>query len=164
MADKPEIYQHYDQVPWGNWVPQERATLLFIVEQQHVLLIHKKRGLGSGKVTGPGGRLEPGESERTCALRELHEELGVTTRDPQVGGVLLFQFCKGLALHVTVFRASECQGEPQESEEAIPLWAPIEAIPYDRMWEDGLFMDAVDVGRNPFLRTLPLSWRQDGRP
>jgi 8-oxo-dGTP diphosphatase len=35
-----------------------------------------------------------------------------------------------------VFLASEFVGEPTETPEAAPFWAPLDRIPYDRMWED----------------------------
>ncbi|MBT4161861.1 MAG: NUDIX hydrolase, partial [Gammaproteobacteria bacterium] len=45
-------------IDWENWEPEEVATLLFVVRDGRVLLIRKKRGLGAGKINGPGGRLE----------------------------------------------------------------------------------------------------------
>ena len=47
---------------WSTWQPHERANLCFVVRGEEVLLIHKKRGLGAGKINGPGGRIEPGET------------------------------------------------------------------------------------------------------
>ena len=43
-------------IDWSTWKPTDRATLLFVVdrEKNRVLLIEKKRGLGAGKVNGPG--------------------------------------------------------------------------------------------------------------
>jgi 8-oxo-dGTP diphosphatase len=35
-----------------------------------------------------------------------------------------------------VYRTREYQGTPRETREAAPLWTPLDAIPYDRMWED----------------------------
>jgi 8-oxo-dGTP diphosphatase len=49
---------------------------------------------------------------------------------------LFFQFTDGLSIHGYVFRAANCRGEPQETGEAIPVWAECDALPYDRMWED----------------------------
>jgi 8-oxo-dGTP diphosphatase len=56
---------------WKAWKPADVATLLFIIEGDRILLIEKKRGLGSGKVNAPGGRLEPGETAFEAAIREL---------------------------------------------------------------------------------------------
>jgi 8-oxo-dGTP diphosphatase len=121
------------------WRAQQRATLLFIIRDAMMLLIHKKRGLGAGKINGPGGRIEPGETSEQAAVREVQEELCVTPLGVSHCGRLRFQFLDGLSLDVTVFRAADCRDEPQETGEAIPLWVPLDAIPYDRMWPDDEF-------------------------
>lgn len=123
---------------WTSWQPAVRATLMFIVDEprQHVLLIRKKRGLGAGKINGPGGKIDPGETSAECAVRETQEELCVTALDPVKHGELWFQFVDGLALHVDVFRATRWEGDPAETPEAIPLWTPLDALPFDEMWAD----------------------------
>jgi 8-oxo-dGTP diphosphatase len=118
----------------------ERATLLFVQRDHEVLLIHKKRGLGAGKVTAPGGRIEPGESALEAAVRELREEVGVRV-DPHEHhvvevGDLSFQFADGFALRVHVFRSHGGEGEPRESDEAAPFWCPVDALPFYAMWAD----------------------------
>jgi len=123
-------------VDWARWSPRERATLLFVVRGGEILLIRKKRGLGAGKINGPGGRLEAGETARACAVREVEEELRVTPFRVRACGELDFQFLDGLSIHVSAFRAGGCSGEPRETAEAIPLWTPIDAIPYEQMWAD----------------------------
>lgn len=123
-------------VDWDSWRPGVRATLLFIREGDRVLLIRKKRGFGAGKVNGPGGKLDPGESELACAVRETFEELGVRALDPAKRGELWFQFTDGLAMHVAVFMATRHQGEAVETEEAEPMWTPVGGIPFERMWAD----------------------------
>lgn len=113
-----------------------RATLLFVFHGGQVLLIRKKRGLGAGKINGPGGKIDPGESPMQCAIRETEEELGVHGLDPQEIGLLRFQFADGLGLLCHVFRADAFTGDPVETDEAIPLWTPVDAIPFDEMWAD----------------------------
>jgi len=134
---------------WSSWQPRERANLCFVVRGDEVLLIHKKRGLGAGKINGPGGRLEPGETAAEAAVREVQEELGVTPRHPQQRGELHFQFADGYALHCTVFVADGCDGEPFETDEAIPLWVRHDEIPFDRMWaDDAHWLPGVLEGRS----------------
>lgn len=115
-----------------------RATLLFLVKEGQVLLIHKKTGLGQGKINGPGGKLEPGETALQAAVRETREELQVEVdpADCEEMGVLRFRFVDGLALHVVVFRAFAFSGTPTETAEAAPLWFPLDGIPFDEMWAD----------------------------
>lgn len=133
---------------WSTWQPQEKANLCFIVRGDEVLLIHKKRGLGAGKVNGPGGRIEPGETAQQAAVREVQEELGVTPRDPRLRGELFFQFADGYALHCAVFLADGCEGEAVETDEAVPLWTRRDAIPFDKMWaDDRYWLPGVLEGR-----------------
>jgi 8-oxo-dGTP diphosphatase len=121
---------------WTNWQPRERANLCFIVKDGRVLLIRKKRGLGAGKMNGPGGKLEPGETAHDSAVREVREEIGATPLHVEERGVLHFQFTDGYSLHCVVFVARDFTGELIETDEATPFWFPIEAVPYDEMWED----------------------------
>ncbi|MDP6848120.1 MAG: 8-oxo-dGTP diphosphatase [Kiritimatiellia bacterium] len=125
-----------DDVIQDDWRPEQLATLLFVVRDGEILLIHKKRGLGAGKINGPGGRLEPGETPEQAAVREVQEELCVDSVGVNMMGELRFQFLDGLSLFVTVFKASGCIGDPQETGEAVPMWTDVETIPYDKMWSD----------------------------
>ncbi len=124
------------EIDWPTWKPVDRATLLFVVRDGQVLLIRKKRGLGAGKINGPGGRRDAGETPLECAVREVQEELCVTPTGVTLRGQLLFQFIDGYSIHVHVFTASDCDGEPEETDEAIPLWTDLDRIPYDEMWAD----------------------------
>ena len=124
------------EIDWPAWAPVDRAALVFVQRQDEILLIRKKRGLGAGKINGPGGRIEPGESLLACATREVEEEVGVTPNAPERRGELRFQFTDGYSIEVHVFRASGCSGALRESEEAVPLWTPTAEIPYDEMWAD----------------------------
>ena len=123
-------------IDWRSWRAVDKATLTFVLDEERVLLIRKKRGLGAGKVNGPGGRLEPGEEPLDCAVREVEEELGITPLGLEYRGENLFQFIDGYSIHVYAFVASEYEGEVKETEEATPLWTNVDAIPYDEMWED----------------------------
>lgn len=133
---------------WDTWQAKDRATILFVVRGGQILLIRKKRGLGAGKINGPGGRIDAGETALAGAVREVQEELLVTPTGVVERGVLLFQFVDGYSIHVTVFVAQNCDGEPTETDEAVPLWTDVGAIPYDEMWaDDVLWLPAVLQGR-----------------
>ncbi len=144
------IPRRVDGIDWDTWAPTDTATLVFVVRRGEVLLIRKKRGLGAGKINGPGGRVDPGEATRTCAIREMREELGTTPCAMERSGELRFQFVDGYGIHVHVFRADACFGTPRESPEAIPLWTPLDAIPYDEMWADDRLWLPMMLRRQPF--------------
>jgi 8-oxo-dGTP diphosphatase len=123
---------------WKTWEPRERATLCFLIQDEQILLIRKKRGLGAGKINGPGGRIEPGEEPHECAVRETSEEVGLTPQNVQNRGELHFQFADGYSLHCAVFVAHEFTGDLIETDEALPIWTPLDSIPYDQMWADDI--------------------------
>lgn len=123
-------------IDWERWEPTDPATLVFVVKNDSILLIRKKRGLGAGKINGPGGRLEPGEAPMEGAVREAREELLITPLGLCYAGENMFQFIDGYSIHVHVFRASDYEGQPTETDEAIPIWVPLDRIPYHEMWED----------------------------
>ena len=85
-----------------------------------------------------------------CAIRETSEELGVQSHPPRELGVLRFQFTDGLALECHVFRADGCDGTATETEEAAPLWTPVDRIPVDEMWADDRFWLPYLLEDKPF--------------
>ena len=127
------------EIDWSTWAAIAPATLVFIVKDGQILLIRKKRGLGAGKINGPGGKLDPGETPLQCAVRETQEEIGITPLNLVQLGELKFQFSDGYSTHVFVYRGDDYTGTLIETSEAIPLWYTFEAIPYQEMWEDDKF-------------------------
>ena len=143
-------WRRVSDLDWEAWQPIDVATLAFVVRDGQVLLIEKRRGLGAGKVNGPGGRLEPGETPLAAAIRETEEEVLATPTDLAPAGELRFQFLDGHSIHVYVFRADGLRGEPGETAEALPFWCPLTAIPYERMWEDDRWWFPHLLARTPF--------------
>ena len=123
-------------VEWNGWQAKDPATLVFVVKDEKILLIDKKTGFGKGKVNGPGGKVEKGESPEACAIRECQEELGITVSNLRYSGQHRFQFVDGYSIHVWVYSSEEFEGVPTETLEARPLWVSVDEIPYERMWED----------------------------
>ena len=120
-----------------------------------VLLGSKKTGLGIGKLVGPGGKLEPGESAAEAAAREVAEEIDViVSADSLVGIAELayeFPFRPKWSQRSYAFICREWMGEPAESEELAPDWYPVNAIPFDRMWDDAKLW-LPDALRGTFVR------------
>jgi 8-oxo-dGTP diphosphatase len=125
-------------IDWKKWKPDDLATLLFIIRDGEMLLIRKKMGLGAGKINGPGGRMEPGETPLECAVREVEEELNVTASDIGYYGVNRFHFIDGYKIMVHIFKAAAYTGTPAETDEALPIWVSLNNIPYNEMWVDDL--------------------------
>lgn len=115
------------------------AVLCFIVQSPRILLIHKKRGLGAGKINGPGGRIELNETPEEAAIRESIEEIGVKPINLEKKALLDFEFTNGLWIHCHAFVAKEYEGELQETDEAAPFWCNINEIPFCQMWQDDVY-------------------------
>ena len=123
-------------IDWNGWHGEIHATLMFVVQGESILLIEKKRGLGAGKINGPGGKIDPGETPLEAVMRETREELHVTPIAPRKLGELWFSMSDHPDILCHVFRADDYHGTATETDEAAPAWTRIDAIPYPRMWED----------------------------
>jgi len=121
---------------WISWQPDLRTTLIFVRRDDALLLIEKKTGLGQGKINGPGGKIEVGETPAAGALRELWEEVGLTAFEPQLAARLFFSDVEDLNILVYVFVTDQFDGDPHETAEAKPIWVDVQDIPYEKMWED----------------------------
>ena len=120
----------------------KHVTELIVVSEarQQILLGVKQRGFGRGKVVGFGGKLEAGETVTEGAARELHEETGLRVTPDQLDevAVLTFHFPArpDWDHHIHVFLVHAWSGEPAGSEEITAEWHDLDAIPYDKMWDD----------------------------
>ena len=113
------------------------CTLVFLLEGDNILLAMKKRGFGSGRWNGVGGKVEQGETVAQAMIRETEEEIVVTPLEYESAGYLKFSFPDGTAdMTAHVFICTAWDGEPLETEEMAPRWFKISEIPYDRMWQD----------------------------
>lgn len=127
------------------------ATLMFIVKDGRILLIEKKRGLGAGKINGPGGKIDPGETPLQAVVRETQEELCITPHNPRKLGELRFVMsdCPDILCHV--YRADDFTGTPTETDEAVPAWTALSEVPYERMWEDDRHWLPLLIDEQTFL-------------
>lgn len=108
-----------------------------------VLLGRKKRGFGTGKIVGLGGKIEPGESAADAAAREVLEESGllVAVADLRPMATVTFRFPAVPAwdMRVAVFTADRFSGDVMESDEIAPAWYRIDALPEQDMWDDNRY-------------------------
>jgi 8-oxo-dGTP diphosphatase len=118
----------------------KKVTLIFCIKDEQVLLGMKKRGFGSGKWNGYGGKVQAGENPSMAALRELDEESGLVGDEKNLRQVALirFYFDKIPVFECYVYLIHTWKNEPVETEEMRPKWYSIANLP----WED---MQAADT-------------------
>jgi 8-oxo-dGTP diphosphatase len=109
-------------------------------ESTEILLGHKARGLGTGRLVGPGGKVLPGEDLKVAASREVSEEVGVTVSPEHLHhtATLTYPFTDRPenSQRSFVFTATEFSGIPAESEELAPAWYRLGDVPWGQMWDD----------------------------
>lgn len=122
------------------------TTLVFPVfgdPIERILLGYKKTGFGRGKWNGFGGKIQPDELVSSAALRELHEESGLSAGEKDLIWVgrleFIFPASSELDHPVEIFLLKKWQNIPNETDEMCPKWFSIQEIPYDSMWEDDIF-------------------------
>jgi 8-oxo-dGTP diphosphatase len=128
------------------------ATVCYPVVDDEMLLIRKQRGLGAGKIVGAGGKVEDGETPDDCVRREVREELRVRPVGVERVGELHFHFGgpapDGDSILGYVYRADGVEGKPEATEEAVPVWHPVDDLPYGEMWvDDRVWMPHLLDGR-----------------
>ena len=111
--------------------------------ERQVLLGHKKTGLGSGKIVGLGGHVEPSETPAEAAAREVKEEAGLHVAPEalvEVAHVMfLFPVCPRWDMVVSIFTSASWWGEATDTAEITPEWFPDTRLPLDRMWDDAKY-------------------------
>lgn len=126
-------------------------TLLYLLEDERILLAMKKRGFGMGKWNGVGGKVEANESVEEALERECFEEIDVHITEYRKVGFLVFNEIhederKNMKLHV--FTATKWQGNPSETEEMKPQWFRVADIPFSKMWPaDRIWLPVVLSGK-----------------
>ena len=144
---------------------------------EEVLLGEKLTGLGAGKIVGPGGKQEPGESPVDTALREVTEEVGLTLTSSWLSPIarITYPFVgrPELSQRSHAFLARRWDGELRASEELDATWWPLAELPVERMWSDaalwlpralrGEFVEATfEIGPHDDVLSSSMTWSRSG--
>lgn len=154
----------------------KNAVLHFITRSRNgtreLLLARKKTGeIGIGKVSAPGGKVDPGETPRHACAREVYEEFGISIPNNSIDLLEVAMLDAFIAtgdgpyehfMRVAVYRGDAFSGEPIETEDMHkPFWSPFSEIPYDDMYAgDDKWMPYVLEDNNPRLHFSV--YRRDG--
>ena len=138
-----------------------------------VLLGEKRTGLGVGKIVGPGGKVESGETPLDAALREVYEEVGVEIQSADLLQIARIEYPFVDRPHYSqrshAFVATSFVGTPAASPELLPSWWPLEELPLDQMWSDaklwlpralaGEYLDATfEISPTDQVHSSHMSW------
>ena len=138
-----------------------------------VLLGEKLTGLGVGKIVGPGGKQEPGETPEDTAVREVREEVGLTLSPENLVPLarITYPFVgrPELSQRSYAFVVREWSGEPRSSDEISPAWWAMSRLPLDRMWSDaalwlpralqGEYLEATfEIGQADQVLSQQMTW------
>ncbi len=114
------------------------ATLGVVIHNNKLLLGEKKKGeVGTGMLSGPGGKLDPGETLEECLCRETREEMEIDL-DPaslELVAIIDFYAAGEIDFQVYTYRAGILSGEIHETADMIPKWYPLNNLPFDRTYE-----------------------------
>ncbi len=125
-----------------------QTTLCYLEQNGCYLMLHrvkKKNDVNHDKWIGVGGKFEPGEDARACALREVYEETGLTMRAPRYRGIVDF-FCPPWpAERMHLFTCSDFAGTMTDCDEGTLEWVPKQAVQALPIWPgDKLFFRLLE--------------------
>jgi 8-oxo-dGTP pyrophosphatase MutT (NUDIX family) len=97
-------------------VPAADGVGVIVTRGHRVLVGRRLSPHGLGTWSFPGGKPEPGESPVACALRELHEETGLSGTSATTVGESIDGFPSWDVFHTTFVRVDATAGEPRALE------------------------------------------------
>lgn len=146
-------------IPPPGAQPRHAGVLLLLYpldETTHIVLTRRTEGLAthSGQISLPGGGLKAGETPEQAALREAHEELGISPDQRVVGALTpLYIPPSNYLMHPIVAHAAERPAfhpDPREVAEVleVPVWRLLEP---DTLAEEVWYIRGIET-RVPFYR------------
>lgn len=95
-----------------------------------------------------GGKVEPGETGAEALARECREELDIRVDVGDVFMDVIHEY-PDVTVHLTLYHATICDGEPKRIEHHALAWIPPSAIP------DYPFCPADEVSLDRIMHTYP---------
>lgn len=103
-------------------------TMIFLVDGDKVLTLKRNdnKKIYPGKISGFGGKVEPGEDMEVSARREFLEEAGLTVEKMDFRGTFIRILDSGYINEMYIYVASGFSGQPLEvSDEGTVEWRTI---------------------------------------
>jgi mutator protein MutT len=129
-----------------------KAVSIALIHEGRIMVAERLTGHKRGVYSFVGGKVEEGETLEQAALREMHEEVGISCElISKVGTYKVFAEVGGF--HLTVFLGINPSGEPKPSNEAgNPHFVSLDELKTYKTTE-GLYEIAATAfwKRKPFL-------------
>lgn len=119
----------------GKTHPIELTNMCMLTRADGKVLVQNRRDPNWGGLTFPGGHVEPGESLVDSVIREMHEETGLTVKNPNLVGTKSWMMNDGGRYLVLLYTATEYEGELHSSEEGDIAWMTIDEMKAGKMVE-----------------------------
>jgi len=106
-------------------------TMIFPVDGTRILTLKRNedKKIYPGKISGFGGKVEPGEDLTTSARREFLEEAGLTAKRMELRGTFIRILDNGYINELYIFVASGFTGQPKEiTDEGTIAWRTVDGF------------------------------------
>ena len=103
-------------------------TMIFVADGDRILTLKRDmdKKIYPGKISGFGGKVEPGETLEQSAKRELLEESGLTAQNLSLRGTFIRMLDNGYINEMYIFVVRQFAGEPfAESNEGSIAWRAV---------------------------------------
>lgn len=139
------------------------TTLCYLEQDGCYLMLHrvkKENDINHDKWIGVGGKFEEGESPEECALREVHEETGLTMNSWIYAGIVTFVSDQYESESMHLFTSSDFSGTITDCTEGTLEWIPKDRISSLPLWTGDLIFLKLLRDRAPFF-SLKLQYKGD---
>lgn len=141
----------------------KETTLCYLEKDNKYLMLYRNKRKDDpnyGKWIGIGGKLEPGETHRCAAIREIWEETGLKVSRCIYKGEIRFisDFCEDEIMHL--YYSDSFTGNLKECSEGELMWVEKDKLDKLPMWEgDKIFLNLLNKDIPVF--SLILEYEQD---
>ncbi|MDD2202027.1 MAG: 8-oxo-dGTP diphosphatase [Firmicutes bacterium] len=98
------------------------TAMCMVYEAENNILVQDRLDPDWPGVTFPGGHVKKGESFSRAVIREIHEETGLSIKNPVLCGIKQFQTNDDERYVVLFFKTNQFEGDLQSSDEGDVFW------------------------------------------